>query len=171
MHRSTEWEELVAQTYSDVVSEADPKEGISRQDAFEIAVERLTGAVRRGEIEIDLSRMVRLSLTREDEAQGKRADRLVADTVQGVLTLVDCDRDLNTVVTLGKGQRKLWRHINDDDLLRMDEVRYQNMRAAQDSYNAWRQNYAVVLQKLKSHRTVERAIAAGAFLDQAASAA
>ncbi len=164
------WDGYVTNIYSDVIGEADNESGIRCKDAFDIAVPRIADAVRAGEIEVNLDRVIRQSLDRADKAQGKRADKLIAATVRGELTIFDSVEDLDTVVTLGAGRRKLWRHVNQDDLMQMDEVRYQNVEAAQKAYAAWRDDFTAARKALRVFPTVEAAISAGAFTPASAAA-
>lgn len=158
-----DWETTVSNTYAGVVGEADPDAGIGRQEAMEIATSRILSAIDSGNVKIDLADVVKRALLHADSRHGKRADDLIEATHKGLLTLFDSVDELNTVVTLGAGRRKLWRHINDDDLIAMDSARYKNIANAQDAYGRWRASFEPTWQKLRIHKTIEKGLAAGAF--------
>lgn len=163
MNEPTDWEKYVSHTYATVVGESDPKSGINRQPAFDLAEDRLLEAIRAGEIEVDLHRVIRHSLDAADKAHGSRGDKLIARTVAGELSLFSSDEDLNTVVILGDGRRKIWRYVRLDDLISMDDIRYRNVRAQQESYDAWREAYVRMRDALRAHGTVEDALTADYF--------
>lgn len=156
------WEEYVATTYSEVVAEYGDS-GTTFKQAAEIATTRIIEAIERGDCKPDMVDVVKRQLKHADSQSGKRGDKLVSDFVNGRQTLFDCEEDLNTVVILGDGERKCWRHINEEDLEKMDDARFRNLRNAQDSYNIWREDYVKAKPVLRKHNTVERAIRAGAF--------
>jgi hypothetical protein len=159
-----DWYDSVAGIYADIVGDADPDEGIQREEAFEIASVRIHDAIDRGDLKPPVDEVVKVSLIRADEQHGKRADRIIRDTVQGAIAFnMIGDPALGTVVTLGKGRRKLWRDVNNEDLLAMDENRFQNAKAAQDSYAEWRTYFEPARRAVMKHGTVAAAIKAGAF--------
>ncbi len=163
MNDPIDWDGYVSHTYAQVVAESDSDTGIARQDAFHVAQERITTGIESGEIEVDLASVIRQALTRADETHGKRGDRIIEATVKGELTLFGSADELNTVITLGNGRRKIWRHINEFDLESMDVIRYRNLEAAQDAYRHWRIVFQAARPAIREFGTVENAIAAGAF--------
>lgn len=159
------WETVVSRVYSEVVAAADPDEGIGRTEAMAIAGERLLAMIDDGDVKPDMEDAVKRALLQADKSHGKRADRIIEDTRSGRLTLFDAEPELNTVVILGDGRRKVWRHVNEDDLIAMDQVRYRNLVNAQDAYRRWRNAFDATRPAVRVHGTVEKAIAAGAFAD------
>lgn len=160
-----DWETAVSTVYAEVVAEADPDAGTTLREATEIALSRVLRLVDDGDIKPDMTDVVKSALRLADKRHGKRADRLIDDTRRGRLTLFESEHELNTVVTLGKGLRKLWRNVNEDDVVMMDEVRYRNVSAQQEAYRVWRESFEPVRKVLSVYRTVELAIGAGAFDD------
>lgn len=157
-----DWEDFVAQTYAEVVGEARVT-GITFKEAATEAAQRILAAIARDEVKPNMADVVKRALKNADDQSGKRADKLIRDTVNGKIGLFDCDEDLNAVVILGKGNRKLWRYCNSDDLEAMDSERYSNLRNAQNAYNIWRENYEVAKPIVRRYLTVEKAIEADAF--------
>ena len=158
-----DWEETVSAVYADVVAESDPDTGTTLQNAMDGALTRILEMIDNGDIKPDITDVVKSAIRKADQQHGKRADKLISDTRRGLLTLFDAEDDLNTVVTLGKGLRKLWRNVNGEDLLAMDELRYSNVAAQQEAYKIWRESFEPVRRVLTVHRTIESAIEADAF--------
>lgn len=158
-----EWEHAVADTYAQVVGEADENEGIGRQDAMKIAAERLLQMVEDGDLKPDIDDVIKRALSTADKEHTGRADKLIRDTAQGKYKVFEADKNLNTVVALGKGRRKLWRYVEESDLVLMDELRYANVRNAQESYNTWRHSFETTRYALRQYRNIEAAIADEAF--------
>lgn len=163
MNHPIEWDEFVSHTYATVVAESDPESGTTTKEAYSEAGTRLEAAVKAGEVEVDLRQVIRQSLERADKSHGRRADKLIADTVAGVLYMLDTEDQLNTVVTLGGGRRKCWRHVNEDDLVAMDQERYKNLANAQNAYHEWRKSFDIARPILRRHGMIETAHQAGAF--------
>jgi hypothetical protein len=158
------WEEGVEAIYAEVVAEADPETGTTRRAATAVAAERILHAIDDGDLKPDMLDIVKRALSHADETHGKRGDKLIEETVTGAITLFDCDAQLNTVVTLGRGLRKLWRYINEDDIISMDELRADNLRKQEDAYwNSWRPYFEPARRALRQHQNIENAISSGAF--------
>lgn len=159
-----EWNETVAGIYADVVGDADPDEGVQRDEAFRIAAEKIHQLVDDGDLKPAIDEVIKAALVEADRKHGRRADRIIRDTVRGQIDLgIPDDPTLRTVVTLGGGLRKLWQDVTEDDLLAMDENRFSNLRSQQDAYTEWRAHFEPARRVLRKHHRVLDAVRAGAF--------
>lgn len=137
---------------------------VQLRDVMEVAHPRVKALIESGELSIDIDGVIDAEMLAVDSAHGKLADRVLAQLANGLETLtIDEDPMLDVIVTLGKGLRKQWRHINSEDLILMDNLRYDNMRKQQDAYGAWRAVYSPVAAVLIRYDSLESAVAAGAF--------
>ena len=139
--------------------------GANLRDVMDAARPEIRMMIDSGELHIDMDGVIDAELLAVDESNGKQADRVLAQLASGQSTF-DFEGDdpmLEVVVTLGKGLRKQWRDITSTDLVRMDELRFQNMRKQQDAYNAWRTVFSPVASILLHHATIGAAVQAGAF--------
>lgn len=154
--------------YREALAEAGP-DGTDRQELLIVASARIATEIRAGRMEFDIESAIRSELIKVDESDGKKADNIIriAATGQGAFEI----DDLDVVVTLGKGRRKLWRDINPDDLAAMDEVRYRNYRDVADSYAEWHRYFKAIRPVLVEFRTFGAAVAAGGFPPKRARAA
>lgn len=151
----------VEAVYREVVAEAGV-EPMKRQEAFDIAVERITALIDDGVIIVPADQAIRAALLAADERDGRSVDRVLSAMLAGQDGLdYEVDPMLDTVVILGGGLRKSFRHVNDDDLRDMDALRYQNLRSAQDSYHRWREQFEAWAPCVRRHGTVGAAFAAG----------
>lgn len=154
------WTETVARLYREAVAEAG-EQGGQRQDAFMVASARVETEIRAGRLIVPTETVIRAELLKADESDGRRADSVLRTAATGQASLVEPDLDL--VVTLGRGRRKPWRWITRDDLREMDVVRFENVRAVQDSYAEWRTYYDTALAVLFQYPTFGEAVEAGGF--------
>lgn len=154
-----------ARIYRETVGRAE-NDGITRLDAFEEAESSILTEIRAGRMVIDIPAAVRAQLRDIDKRDGKSSDRVLKALADGAVPLDGLDLEL--VVTLGGGMRKQWAFVNATDLRRMDDLRFQNVTAAQESYKKWRTSYSVVLPVLFAHENIAAGHAAGAFSARAA---
>lgn len=154
-----DFEVYTTETYRQIVAAADPDEGINRQEAMDLALTKILAAIERGDIKPDMTDTVKRALLNADDQQGKRADKLIRTFLVGQ-EMLSIDDDLNTVVILGAGRRKLWRHCTPDDLILMDKLRYENYRNAHAAYDQWREGYTAAFTAVMQHQTVEGAVRA-----------
>lgn len=136
-------------------------EGIARLDAVEVATAAILTEVRAGRLAIDVESAVRSQLADIDKRDGKSADRILRAAAGGDVPLAGIDIDV--VVTLGGGLRKQWADVNAQDLAAMDDLRFQNVAAAQKAYGEWRKSFSAVLPVLIEYRTFGAAFEAGGF--------
>lgn len=161
----------VLREYQNVIFELAGDDGMTKQDAFRVAEDRIAELVIAGEVRIDIRAAIRNELQLADAGQGKLADKLIHTLATGQGSLdMDDDPATKIVVVLGKGMRKSWGMIDEVDLRQMDANRYENFRRAVDSYDRWRQDFDVVLPVLVRYKTIGAALAAGAFDFDAAGA-
>lgn len=159
-----EWDSTITRVYQEVVGEADPDQGTTRKEAFDTAHERIAAMVESGELFIDPNAAIRATLARVDESQGRAADAVLKRLRHGQDALrIEGDPFLDTVVVLGDGNRKPWRHVTAEDLREMDRLRYQNVRQQQVAYDNWRETYDYILPAVALYGTVGKADSAGAF--------
>jgi hypothetical protein len=159
----SDFEDAAESIWVSVIGEADPDAGTTRQEAMMVAGPRIQRMLDDGDLKLNPADAIKSALLRVDEKHGKRADKLIEDTANGKLALFDVEKLLDTVVTLGKSRRKLWRHVNESDLYAMNELRYKNKVAADEAYKIWQSAYAIVRRVVSLHGTVEAAHAADAF--------
>lgn len=152
--------EDMARIYRETVGAAG-RQGIARLDAVEEATAVIMTGIRAGRIAMDMESAVRAHLREIDTRDGKSADRIIRSAAVGDIPLDAGDIDL--VVTLGGGLRKQWADVDADDLRRMDDLRYENVAAAQNAYAQWRKAYSAVLPVLFEHVTFGAAYDAGGF--------
>lgn len=118
--------------------------------------------VEAGEIVLDIDDAIRAAGRAADKRDGNRVDGTLRAIARGEDSLeMDDDPLLDMVVTLGAGRRKIWRHVNQDDLREMDALRYQNLHAQQLAYKRWRDEYQPWIAVLFRHSTIGAAVEAG----------
>lgn len=158
------WNYEVTRVYQDVISEADPAEGMQRQEAYNVAIERLLYMVEVGEIQIDMASAIRHQLEQVDRQQGKRADSVIKKLVTGQDAFdQEDDPFLRTVVTLGSGKRKAWRDVTSADLVDMDYERFKNVQTQMAAYSKWKENLHTLYDATSRYGTIGRAVDAGAL--------
>lgn len=163
-----EFSTTVNQIYRDALAEFGA-DGAQMREVFATVRPRIRALVESGALTIDVDGAIDAELLAVDMANGKQADRVLAQLAGGQEQFsFDSDPMLDVVVTLGKGLRKQWRDITAVDLRVMDELRYENVRKQQDAYGQWRVSYSPVLSVLDRFSTVGDAIAAGAFGERVA---
>ncbi|MFA5606614.1 MAG: hypothetical protein WDA07_05445 [Leucobacter sp.] len=156
--------ETIRTIYRETVA-AHGDHGIKRETAIGEAAEVLLEMHQYGELIVDVKRAIRAELMKADERDGKSADAFLRRMAVDGLPLID--DDLDVVVTLGGGLRKPWRRVTSRDVREMMRVRMENYRSVKASYKEFEANASALLQVLASHRTVEAAHAAGAFVPEA----
>lgn len=163
------FDETCARVYREVVEEFGD-DGVKRTEAYDIATERVQQLVDAGALIVPAERAIRAALGDADERDGASVDRVLSLILEGVDALdMDDDPFGDRVAILGRGLRKSFRRLTAEDLREMDTIRYENMRAAQDAYNRWRDVYDPIIARLRHHRTIGDLIDAGGFNDLAAS--
>lgn len=161
----SDWDDYVRNVYRDVVGEADV-DGTKLKLAGDEVLSRLIAAVEQDAIRPpDWRLSVPAVIKAVDRGEGQRADRLLREMTElGEAFEWDEDPALPTVVTLGDGNRKAFRHITIEDIESMDQNRYTNMRAASNAYDEFRrkvtQPWSAVL---KRHKTIGEAIRNGDY--------
>jgi len=159
-----EWEATVTRIYREVIGEADPQEGTSRQEAFAVATQRIVDMLNSGELFLDPTAAIKAALARADEAQGRAGDSIIKVLATGQESYTfDGDPLLDTVVVLGAGRRKPWRHVTVTDLRDMNRLRYENKRQVEAAYKEWQENFDHLLPSVAQYGTVGEAAAAGAL--------
>ena len=152
----------ITRLYRAVVADAGT-EGITRKDAIEQVVAQARPLVASGAIVLDTDDLIRNMVKRADEADGNRADHVLADIAAGHDDLgLDVEPILDFVVTLGRGRRKAWRFVGRTDLDEMNDIRFGNVRAAQTAYfKGFKPQYDAWLPVLLKHPTIGAAVEAG----------
>lgn len=135
--------------------------GINRQEAMESALATVMIEVNSGRLNLDYEAAVLSELRKADEADGRDADGIIARMSHGQIPLTD--DDLDVVVTLGKGKRKVWREVTGEDLVAMRELRRENYLKAKGSFDEFADNVNRLLPVLFEFRTVGEAHAQGGF--------
>lgn len=102
-----------------------------KMDMFAIAAEALQMRLHSGEIELPIEDALHAALMQADARDGQTADSILARLARGEIGLeLWPDPLLDIVVTLGRGRRKVWKHVTADDLSDMADLRNQNTKAA-----------------------------------------
>lgn len=152
--------ESIARIYRAIIADANT-EGIDRKEALDELVLQIRPLVQSGDVALDLDEAIRAEGRRVDERDGGRVDGVLRAIARGDDALdLDDDPVLDLVVTLGAGRRKIWRHVNRDDLREMDSLRYQNLHAQQLAYKRWRDEYEAWVTVLFRHPTIGDAVLA-----------
>ena len=120
-----------ARIYRETVGSAG-RDGIARLDAVEEATAVIMTGIQAGRLSLDMESAVRSALADIDKRDGKSADRILRAAAVGDVPLDGMD--VEVVVTLGGGLRKQWAEVDAQDLAAMDELRFQNVAAAQKAY-------------------------------------
>lgn len=155
--------DAVHEYYTDALRTAG-SDGTDLDDLRTVVVARVKALHGLGEITIDIERVARAELDSVDRGESKQSDKVIALFRDGYSPLdFDVDAVLDLSVTLGGGRRKLWRHVDAEDLAQMDELRYRNVRSAQTAYEDWRQAYVPLQAILRRYETVADAARAGEF--------
>lgn len=157
-----EWEKYVTATYQAVIAES-AADGTSKTEASKIATQRILDAIENGDVKIDLLEVIMRAIDHADKNSGKKADKLIADLVAGRFKLFDIDEDLESVVILGRGERKAFRYLTADDLEKMDELRYENKRRQEEAYYKWRQVFVPCRNVVRRFEHIGHAFESGAF--------
>ncbi len=160
---TTATDDIIRDAYRAAVAAADPDSGTTLREVVETVKVDLAARIREGSLELDPDDYLPMLIRRVDERDGAMADAVLERHVFGQSALDDDEATLDVVVTLGAGKRKLWRHVTADDLLAMDEIRYSNVRAAQDAYDRWRSTYSLARRAMAQYPTMGDAVTAGAF--------
>lgn len=152
----------ITRIYRAVVADAG-REGITRKDAIEQVVAQARPLVSSGALILDTDDLIRQMVKRADEADGNRADHLLAEIGAGQDDLgLDTPEQLDAVAILGRGRRKVMRFVGRTDLDEMNEIRFGNVRAAQAAYfKGFKPQYDAWLPVLLKHPTIGAAVAAG----------
>lgn len=135
--------------------------GVSRIEAVEAATATVMVEINAGRLQLDLESAVRAELRKADEADGNTADLIIGRLAYGQIPLDDADLDV--VVTLGGGMRKVWADVTGDDLVRMRELRRENYLKAKGAFDEFAASVAMILPVLMEFGTVGAAQSAGGF--------
>lgn len=134
----------------------------------------ITNAVGSGEIEIRGKSVTHAiadyAWMRVNGSSARRTQKFLKDLYEGRLSLFEVPETLDAVMTAGEDRRTTLRHLNPVDVERMSASRARNL-SKQIASNAEFEEIAVWMHGvLLEHGTVEAALAAGAFTDNADSA-
>lgn len=159
-----DFEETVARMYRESVAMYGT-EGVERQLAFDDAIGKAMNLVRSGAMTAPVEMAIRAALEKADDRDSRHADNIIKRIVAGERSLFTPSGDpaLDVVVKLGKGLRKAWRDINDEDLLLMTELRGKNVRTVVESFESWKGDVQALMPALVAHGTVGAAVESGAF--------
>lgn len=161
----SEFSTTVNQFYREAVAEFGV-DGAQRQEVFAKVRPRIRALVEAGLIDIDIDEAIDAELLVADEANGKQADRVLAQLAGGQAHFAfDADPLLEIVVTIGGGLRKQWRDVTREDLQLMDSIRFENARKQQAAYVQWNGFVTPVMSVLDHFATIGEAVAAGAFTE------
>jgi hypothetical protein len=166
----TEWRQTIPSEVTKILRNAhEAGDRVKLAQAVGMVEARIRQRINAGELVYDtdaaLTHAVKAEVERWDSAQGKSADAVLRRTARGELALnmEEDDPFLDTVVTLGRGWRKLWRHVTANDLREMYELRVENHKRQTESLKQFEQDYYIAQPILMEYGTVEEAIRAGAF--------
>lgn len=153
----------IRRVYRSIIA-AGPADGLTLAEVREEALIILRPMVESGEVKLPEDDLIRAAIGQVDKADGDRGDSALRRIVAGqdALDMGDLDPWLEVAARIG-GRRKPWGAVTRDDLLELDQQRFQNAQAAQKAYAEWRQSFSPTLTALLDHATVADAVAAGAF--------
>jgi hypothetical protein len=136
---------------------------VQLRDAIHDVAEQVQPLIDSGEVVPDTYSWVKAIVMAADKRDGGRADEILAALARGEddLTL-DVEPFLDYVVTLGRGGRKIYRHLTAVDLDEMDELRHHNVRSVNRSYHRdWKPRYQSWRLVLRRNPTIGAAVEAG----------
>lgn len=136
-------------------------EGVDRREAMESALATVMVEINAGRLDLGLESAVLAELRKADEADGRDADTIITRLSYGQVPITE--DDLDVVVTLGKGRRKVWRDVTGDDLVQMRELRRENYLKAKGAFDEFASNVNRLLPVLFEFRTVGEAYTSGGF--------
>lgn len=146
---------VTAEYRSAVKRHADTREGIHRQDAFAFANEAIRARISSGEIEVPVDDLIHSALLAADKREGDAGDRLVQELAEGVIGLnLWPDPRLDSIIVLGAGVRKPFRHVTAEDLNVMAALRHGNANAAIRAHRKFAKHVQSILPDLATARTV-----------------
>lgn len=150
----------IAEIYRAIVGQG-KRNSVARQEAIEEAAQVVEREIAEGTIVLNQRSAIHAELKRIDEADGNRADAIIATAAKGGVTLEGLDLDV--VVTLGGGLRKLWKHVQADDLQGMLERRQLHVSQASDALTTLTEQVEVLLPTVTAYGTFGAAYKAGGF--------
>lgn len=154
---------IITNLYRTVVGEGGV-ESIDRRDAILEVARRAQPLIEAGELVPDTHSWIKSQVIAADKRDGiavdKTLDALSAgkedDLALGVTP------NLDKVVVLGGGRRKVYRHLTLEDLDEMDELRHRNVRSVNRSYHReWKPTHDGWRAILLRYPTILDAIEAG----------
>ena len=156
--------EAIAQEYHRIIDDS-ANDGISRHDAIDLATEQVMNLIDAGwTFAPDPEDAIRLAARKFDEAQGRAADAILAALASGESSAPVPPAEINrTVVTLGGGKRKTWRHVTRADIDLMTQERALNVRRQQQAIRTWKQNAEDIAPVVEQYGTVGDALDASAL--------
>lgn len=156
--------EAIAQEYHRIIDDS-ANDGITRHDAIALATEQVLNLIDAGwSFAPDPADGIRLAAKKFDESQGRTADAVLAALASGESSAPVPPAEINrTVVTLGGGKRKTWRHVTADDIKLMTDERALNVRRQQHAIKTWRENAQNISPIVKQYGTVGDALDASAL--------
>lgn len=150
----------IAEIYRQTVSQGKGND-VARQEAIEEASQIVEREIAQGLIVLDQRSAIRAALMRADELDGNRADGIISAAARGDVPLTGMDLDI--VVTLGGGRRKVWKYVQAKDLLAMRDVRFRNYSQARDAYLTFSTQVEQLLPTVIEYGTFGDAYDAGGF--------
>lgn len=133
----------------------------NRAEATESGIATMQVEIRAGRFHVDEVEALRAMFRKVDESDGRSADAILKRAAMGDVPLVV--DDLDVVVTLGGGARKVWRDVTPADLKAMNDIRFKNYTQARDSYQEFNAAYLAVREVVLEHGTFGDAFDAGGF--------
>lgn len=151
--------ETITRVYRETVA----AQGLSgnRSEAIESGISTMQVEIRAGRFAINEEDALRAMFRKVDESDGRTADAILKRAAMGDIPLVT--EDLDVVVTLGGGARKVWRDVTPADLKAMNDIRFKNYTQTRDSYAAFNAAYLAVREVVLEHGTFGDAFDAGGF--------
>lgn len=149
--------------YRAVVAESGAAK-MPREQAIHAVAAQIQPMIDSGELVPDTYAWVKALVVAADKQDGAAADRVLAAIARGEddLTTDSPMPYLDFVVTLGAGQRKVYRFLSLDDLDEMNELRHRNVRSVNRSYHRdWKPTYEGWRAVLRRNLTIGAAVEAG----------
>lgn len=152
----------ISDIYRAVVADSGT-EKIAREQAIHLVAAQVQPLIDSGELVPDTYSWVKALVVSVDRQDGAAADKVLAAIARGEDDLTtDSMPYLDFVVTLGAGQRKVYRFLTLDDLDEMDELRHRNVRSVNRSYHKdWKPTYEGWRAVLRRNLTLGAAVEAG----------
>lgn len=152
----------IANLYRAVVADGGV-EKVSFQQAVHDVAAQVQPLIDSGALVPDTYSWVKAIVTQVDKADKNSTDETLAAIARGDDDLsLDTPAYLDRVVTLGGGNRKIYRFLTGSDFDEMDELRHRNVRSVNRSYHKeWKPKYLAFSAVLRRNLTLGEAVLAG----------